>query len=316
VKEMGEFEESARRIGQDFHKADMNGAWQEFGREIQKIEGGPGSQRDKAQKEAQYIELVIKQNDELKKLGFPSATIHQDGKNLQFEFNDPKHPGTNWDTMYFSTSSFTQENTNKSSHDITVDEAKKMVPLQGNLVETGEAQPPSQPPTDSQSPNKGGTDAHGPYVSGTDASDFQRQKQQQDYATEQIGWQQWANRIQENLQNAVATNPNLQALLQNTDGKIHFQFSVDQNHRITGIYAADSHAVHTIAEQQRIQQINHICAQIVKQLNQTTDLTFPQGTQYSQKPFTFDLPYGVNVQSGQHYEHVQTETKRTPVMHY
>jgi hypothetical protein len=114
---MNEFEQSATLVKNDLKAHDFNGAWKEFSREVLSLEKRRTSQSDGAKMEGEYFAEVLNQSEELKKLGFPSAALHQNGSTLEMVFSDSSQriPNLEW-------TSFTLENQKKNSHDLTVQE--------------------------------------------------------------------------------------------------------------------------------------------------------------------------------------------------
>jgi hypothetical protein len=114
---MNEFEQSATLVKNDLKARDFNGAWKEFSREVLSLEQRRTSQANSFKMEGEYFSEVIQQSEELKKLGFPTAALHQRGDKLEMVFSDPTQgtPNLEW-------TSFTRQNQNKSSHDLTLQE--------------------------------------------------------------------------------------------------------------------------------------------------------------------------------------------------
>jgi hypothetical protein len=114
---MNEFEQSATLIKNELKARDFNGAWKEFSREVLSLEQRRTSQANASKREGEYFSEVIQQSEELKKLGFPTAALHQRGDKLEMVFSDPRQgtPNLEW-------TSFTRQNQNKSSHDLTLQE--------------------------------------------------------------------------------------------------------------------------------------------------------------------------------------------------
>jgi hypothetical protein len=303
---MGELEASVGRMKGDFQKHDMNGAWQEFQKEILQIERQPNSKAEKAQQEAAYLVQVIKECDDLKKLGFPSAKFHQNGRSLEFFPNDTDR-NVRWGTANLSFTAFTDTNSNKKSHDLTVDEAKTLLPqdqgkdgmLHGKVQDSGISQPEK-----SKSPYAAGVDATSDSIAKSDQT--YRPAPVQEAVDQTIGWNNWAHGIQSTLQQAVAGE---QFLLDRTqrNGSLQFDFTVDAKGNIYNAKVYDSNGN---------AQVSQECARLANCLGHTNVLNFPGGTQYRTMPFHWTLPYGPDVMNGQNYQNVPDEHHRIPVKSY
>jgi len=306
-REMGELEASVGRMKSDLQGHDMNGAWQEFQKEILHIERQPNSQKDKAQQEAAYLSQVIKECDELKKLGFPSATFHQNGRSLEFLPNDTSS-NIRWGTASLTFTAFTDSNANKKSHDLSVDETKATLNaqqgsdgvLRGGVKDTGFVIPDN-----TKGPYSAGADANGDPLARSEQP--VRPPSRQEAIDQTIGWNNWAHGIQSFLQASVAGDQNLVQQIQNKNGSLRFDFTVDNAGNIYHVYVQDSNGNREVSKE---------CTQLVQRLTHTNTLQFPEGTQYRVKPFSWSLPYGPNVINGSNFQNIPDEHHRIPVKTY
>jgi len=305
---MSEFEQSATLIKNDLKAHDFNGAIKEFKREVLSLEQRRTSQANGAKMEGEYFAEVIK-------LGFPDAKLHQNGENLELVFSDPKRRSYNFDWT-----SFTRENQNKTSHDLTVQEFtppaelkaltakvdKTGKPLKGGVQEKEYVSPSNYAISADQNVLQSGKDKT--YSSGIDRVNNNDASSRIGVETtdQTIEWNKWAHDIQASLQTAISDDANLMGWMKNKSGSLQFQFTVDKYQHISNVTVLDSGAIDAISNR---------CRMLIPTIPRSK-LEFPRGSKYPSQDINWTLPYGPNIRNAQHFENVPAEHQQTKTYTY